>query len=261
MPEKERKKMGQVTLCAVFTVASLFYLYAAIFLEYRIAVWGVASNLAFASGYSSRLVRAKLAKCIKGPDGFTWVAPFFIPSFILIWSWWCLRHYVYLRNISTSALVYKNYHLGRYPLEGLPKGVATVVDITAEFPKSCRSDLTYICVPSLDVTLPEAKDFLEAAYTVMSLEKDNLGSVYVHCANGHGRSALFIVLIMMLEGAIETPAEGKEIFRRNRPNVNWVAAQEQVLIEALALHEQGGTPLLSGFAQDGQADNELQLLS
>eukprot|EP00397_Hematodinium_sp_SG-2012_P064877 GEMP01092748.1.p1 GENE.GEMP01092748.1~~GEMP01092748.1.p1 ORF type:complete len:227 (+),score=29.40 GEMP01092748.1:170-850(+) len=210
-----------------------------------IAYWGVPTNLAFSLGYVNARFRCWLAKLMKGPNGFTWAAPFFLPSYVWIWTWWAFRHYVLLRNIAPSALAYKKYYLGRYPVEGLSKEISIVVDITAEFPRSCPTNMSYICVPSLDVTLPEPSDFLEAAYAVMKLEKETSGSIYVHCANGHGRSALFLVLIMMLQGAITTPGEGKDILRRTRPNVNWVASQEQVLIKALALHEARGTPLLS----------------
>jgi len=239
--------MGQITLFWVFSLASTTCcLIALLYPSWSIAYWPAVTNLAFALGYVSSIVQYGVSQALKGPAGFRWSAIFFSPTLILIWTWWGFRQYVLLRNFLPYGLVYKNYYVGRYPVDPLPKDVDAIVDLTAEFPRSADSNQAYFCVPSLDVTLPEPKDLLRTVYAVM---RHQSRYVYVHCANGHGRSALFVALIMLIEGDVKSPIEAKENMRRNRPNIAWQPAQEEVMMRAYALHESSGTLLISKTAE------------
>lgn len=247
--------MSSNLLCLVFGLGSVIC--SCIALRYpslSIAYWPAVTNLAFALGYVNKMVRYGLAQMLKGPDGFRWSVIFFSPTLIPIWCWWFFRQYVLLRDFLPYGLVYSNYYVGRYPLnnETLPKDIDTIVDLTAEFPRSADSTQKYICVPALDVCLPEPGDLLKAVYACMRTKSRY---VYVHCANGHGRSALFVALIMMIEGAAKTPQEAGAYMRRNRPNIKWQPAQEEVMMQAYALHESSGTLLMSNSkTEDGHPE-------
>ena len=97
--------------------------------------------------------------------------------------------------------------------------------------------------------MPEPAGVLKIALAVRELlARDPSLNVYVHCANGHGRSSLFIILIMMLDGALKldsSPGGGgarrmfddvKEKFKLKRPRVSWQPLQEAVVVDAYRLY-------------------------
>ena len=106
--------------------------------------------------------------------------------------------------------------------------------------KAKNRGLSYLCLPCLDGTLPPAEDLLRAVQAVRAVEN---AKVYVHCANGHGRSALFAAVLVQCEmlsgrgggGVKEGVKDGvkdfdelRKIFRERRKKVGWSKAQESV---------------------------------
>ena len=80
-------------------------------------------------------------------------------------------------------------------------------------------------LPSMDHSFPPADQMLRLAREACSWE----GPVLVHCANGHGRSASLVALIMVLKGDAETCEEAFRTMRASRPKVHIVEAQARVL--------------------------------
>merc|ERR1712005_24211 len=113
-----------------------------------------------------------------------------------MWGFWFFRTYCCVCEPQQN-LCYEEFYIARYPLEAIPPDVETVVDLTMEFPRSFRTRRAsnYFVLPALDVCLAPAEDILNVAREVNELRD---GKVFVHCANGHGRSALFVALIMLM---------------------------------------------------------------
>jgi hypothetical protein len=95
------------------------------------------------------------------------------------------------------------------------------VDLTAEFaePAAIRRTSAYVSFPVLDgaAPLPEA---LRAA--VGSLRP---GRTFVHCAQGHGRTGLFALAILLARGSVGSVEEGLRILAAARPGIRLNAKQ------------------------------------
>lgn len=96
-----------------------------------------------------------------------------------------------------------------------PEGVMNVIDLTAEFedPIKIRNSLNYIPLPILDADVPELKD-LETA-----LESIIPGRIYIHCAQGHGRTGLFTLALLAKTGEIISFEEGISLLQKVRPRL------------------------------------------
>jgi hypothetical protein len=95
------------------------------------------------------------------------------------------------------------------------------VDLTAEFaePAAIRRTSAYISFPVLDgaAPLPEA---LRAA--VGSLRP---GRTFVHCAQGHGRTGLFALALLLTRGSVGSVEEGLRVLAAARPGIRLNAQQ------------------------------------
>jgi protein-tyrosine phosphatase len=89
------------------------------------------------------------------------------------------------------------------------------VDLTAEFdePAAIRSRPSYRPFPILDAGVPSA----EALDRLLDLIRD--GRVYIHCAQGHGRTALVAVALLAHRGRVTSVEDGLRLLRSRRPAV------------------------------------------
>jgi len=156
----------------------------------------------------------------------------FLPWFVQLWTYWLIRTYVVVRETQHNK-VFDEFFIGRYPLEALPQQTTVVVDLTAEFPRSFQSYGVkhYFCVPALDVCMAPASELLDVAQRVLKIP----GNKYIHCANGHGRSALFIALCLILRNEVQDLVEAMGLLKRGRPTVSWGENQAECVEEALKL--------------------------
>ena len=83
----------------------------------------------------------------------------------------------------------------------LPAGVDLILDLTCELwePRAVRTACAYVSFPTLDAGIPELEKLLEKI-------RSTKGSILIHCAQGHGRSAL-IAACLLLDRRIVTDAE------------------------------------------------------
>ncbi len=105
-----------------------------------------------------------------------------------------------------DAIVGTDWYLGGWPAApgDLPPGVVAILDVTAELPRTVAGPgLPYRCLPVWDTWAPATPAIQAsldwAAAAVRAARKKEGGRVYVHCANGHGRSAVLAVA-RVLEG-------------------------------------------------------------
>jgi hypothetical protein len=89
------------------------------------------------------------------------------------------------------------------------------VDLTAEFaePPAIRRSPAYFSFPILDGAAPTPQA-LRAA--VASLRP---GRTYIHCAQGHGRTGLFALAVLLGSGAAHSVEEGLRMLTAVRPGI------------------------------------------
>jgi protein-tyrosine phosphatase len=80
----------------------------------------------------------------------------------------------------------------------LPARIGLVLDMTAEFvePLELRTGRRYVCVPTLDAHVPKPEALADAIAEILPYA----GNIYVHCAAGHGRSAMAMAVLMVARG-------------------------------------------------------------
>jgi len=112
-----------------------------------------------------------------------------------------------------------------FPTE-LPSKVRSVVDLTAEFPAQWPSSITYLNVQVLDASAVCGAELLKATREVAALPRP----VFIHCAQGHGRTATLAAALLLLDGHVDTPQDAQNAVSQARPlavpNGNQCAALE-----------------------------------
>jgi protein-tyrosine phosphatase len=164
----------------------------------------------------------------KRPDGRLawWAVVLMLPYLLLTWVVWHVQRRLSKEDCCNE--VAPRLWLGRRPFpRELPPGVDLVVDLTAEFPapRGLTAGRSYRCLPTLDALVPHDPDVENLAAEVASWP----GVVYVHCALGHGRSALLAAAVVLRRGLAATPREAEALLRQARPAVRLKPAQRRLL--------------------------------
>jgi hypothetical protein len=161
---------------------------------------------------------------------------FLAPYLILTWVVWHLSRL--LRREAAFNRLVGGIIIGRRLLPGeVPSGVGTVVDLTAEFqePRAVRTGRTYRTFPILDGTAPEPLALEGLVREVLRLP----GDIYLHCAEGHGRTGLVAASLLLAGGHAATPDEAVAFLLRQRPRAHMNRAQRRSL-DSLAVRLTGG---------------------
>ncbi len=113
----------------------------------------------------------------------------------------------------------------------LPARIGVVLDMTAEFvePMEVRTGRKYVCIPTLDASVPTVEALIEGVLDVAR----HPGNVYVHCAAGHGRSAMAMAVLMVVKGAATDIDDAIAKMRAARPRVKPRTTQRRVAIAAV----------------------------
>lgn len=139
-----------------------------------------------------------------------------LPFLLFVWGVWHL-----LRRFERRPALHPvapGLLLGRRLLPGeMPPDVVLVVDLSAEFdePLEIRRGRKYVSLPILDGGVPDADAFRRAVDEVEAAR----GTVFVHCAQGHGRSGIFAAAVFLARGLASTPAEAIAKIQKIRPGV------------------------------------------
>ncbi|MFP2895425.1 tyrosine-protein phosphatase [Corallococcus sp. 4LFB] len=153
-----------------------------------------------------------------------------LPYLLLTWGTWYLARRIsrerVLDEVAPGVLV------GRRLLPGeLPASVSAVLDLTSEFiePEGIRSACRYVSLPILDAsTLP-----LERVVPVLRELATLPGPLYVHCAQGHGRTGMIAAALLVARGDAPDAKTALARVREARPAVRLSVQQERAL-DALA---------------------------
>jgi hypothetical protein len=164
----------------------------------------------------------------KRPDGslplWSWAA--FCPLILYTIAGWHLLRLI--NREPAHNLVTDNLIVGRRLLPSEVEGEFTnYVDLTTEFSEPCaiRRSKGYLCFPILDGSAPDIGALREA---IQGLRP---GRTYIHCAQGHGRTGLFALALMLHTGVVRTVNEGLEKLKAVRPRVGLSVAQQQCIEE------------------------------
>jgi len=117
--------------------------------------------------------------------------------------------------------------IGRRVLgDELPAGVQLVVDLTCEFaePSSVLQRCEVRCLPTLNYGVPPV-----AALQTLMTELADRDGLYIHCAQGHGRSAVVAAAVLVRRGVAATVGEAVEMVVRVRPKTHLEDCQKQLL--------------------------------
>jgi protein-tyrosine phosphatase len=134
------------------------------------------------------------------------------------WLGWRLLRFV-VKEDCWNVAGPKLYIGRRAYLHELPQDVGLIVDLTAEFiePNTIRAGRKYRSFPILDAHVTHRDD------EVISLVQDLVSSeesVYIHCAEGHGRAAMIAALVLVARGdAIDSDAALAHL-KIIRPRIN-----------------------------------------
>jgi protein-tyrosine phosphatase len=102
--------------------------------------------------------------------------------------------------------------------EAVRAGVASVLDLTAEFSEAQRlREIDYHNIPVLDLTAPTQAQLVEMASFIVN--HSSRGVVYVHCKIGYSRSAAAVAAYLIMTGKATTAAEAIDVIRRARPSI------------------------------------------
>ncbi|HKV10384.1 MAG TPA: phosphatase [Thermoanaerobaculia bacterium] len=110
------------------------------------------------------------------------------------------------------------------------------IDLTAELaePAAIRRCSSYRCVPILDGAAPSPEVLREA---VRSLRP---GRTFIHCAQGHGRTGLFALAVLLESGGARNIEEGLQKLTAVRPGIRLSEQQ----IQCARRYAETRTPLL-----------------
>ena len=169
----------------------------------------------------------------KGPDGrLAWWSRLLLWPFLTAYG--LLWHGVRIIGREPAChQVASGVWLGRRPLRGdLPVDVTRVVDLCVEFPSlpSPGGERRYFALPTLDAGLSDVSAFRRLVTQVAADE----GPVYVHCASGHGRGAMFAAALLIARGQASSVEEAEAAIRAIRPGVRLSAGQREFVRRAMA---------------------------
>src|SRR5262245_56425701 len=169
----------------------------------------------------------------KRPDGQIawWALLLHGPYLGLTWVVW--HGYRWLMRQPPAHQVAPGVWLGRRPLPGeVSSDVTLVVDLTAEFllAGGVATNRRYLSLPTLDTSVPDEKSFQELLNTVAEWPE----AVYLHCAQGHGRSATLAAALLVIRGLAPDVRSAEKMLRRVRPGVK-LQRQQRALLRRLNL--------------------------
>ena len=192
---------------------------------YWLLAWPAVSFLLVALAYAT----SNPALLGKQPAGGIRIgsALLLLPYFALTWATW---HVVRLGSRGGAGHeVAPGVYVGRRPyLRELPPDTRLVVDMTGEFVAARGIRLgpgrSYLCVPTLDGSAPP-ESALRTISDAIATVREKGGSVYIHCAQGRGRSAAVAAAVLIAKGLAADVDEAERLMTKARPVVRLNAAQ------------------------------------
>ncbi|MCA9032688.1 MAG: dual specificity protein phosphatase family protein [Planctomycetaceae bacterium] len=148
-----------------------------------------------------------------------------LPYLVLTRGLWTLLRYT--RGETPFNQLTDRIYIGRRLLnKEVPSHFDCVIDLTCEFsePVTLRSK-SYHSFPILDASAPSVGQLREWVQSAADLP----GTVFVHCAEGHGRTALFAAALLLHLKHARNPNEAMQFIKEKRPAVRLNHEQRRVL--------------------------------
>lgn len=146
------------------------------------------------------------------------------PYLVFTWLTWRLLNT--FRSENVWDMVSPDLYIGRRT-RVIPAGVRSVVDMACEFEeyKNVVRDYYYLSLPILDACPPGIAGFNEALEKISRLPKP----IYIHCAEGHGRTGTVAAALLIHEKIAPGPGEALALIRAARPGVRLGKSQYESL--------------------------------
>lgn len=213
----------------VFTLLGLYLAVVAFLLEGWgwLLLWPALSFLLLGLAYAG-LGSALLGKQTGGSLAW-WAVLLLLPYLLITWGIWHVQRRVSREPVCNEVV--SGVWIGRRPLaHELPDGVNLVVDLTAEFPvcRGVRRGRQYRCLPTLDASVPPVESFRRLVDEVARWP----GVVFIHCAAGHGRTAMFAAALLVAKGLAADIDGAETMLRSVRPRVRILPVQRRFLMVA-----------------------------
>ncbi|MCZ6691571.1 MAG: tyrosine-protein phosphatase [Planctomycetota bacterium] len=108
-----------------------------------------------------------------------------------------------------------------------PVKFTSVIDLTCEFPEPgrIREMEGYRCFPILDASAPADADLRDLLAELAEIE----GALYIHCAEGHGRTGLVAASLLLERGLATGVEEAIRMVQERRPKVRLNREQTDAL--------------------------------
>ncbi|GAB4277224.1 MAG: hypothetical protein Fur0025_02990 [Oscillatoriaceae cyanobacterium] len=152
---------------------------------------------------------------------------FFLPYLLIYWLIW------HLERLFAGEDCYNEIVPGicvgrRAYAEELPDNVNLIVDLTAEFNEPQNvidKGVNYICLPTLDAAVPSEDELRDLVAKLVNWE----GNIYIHCAIGHGRSAMVAAAVLVGRGLAENGEAAEAMLKQARPWVKLNSVQRHLV--------------------------------
>ncbi len=164
----------------------------------------------------------------KRPDGSMKLGTvvLLLPYLLYQWGVWHLLRL--LRKEKPYDELIPGVLIGRrlMPAE-FPPGVTLVVDLTSEFPEppKIRRGRKYYSLPILDGHFPDRSQLKR----VLEILASHSGTVYIHCAEGHGRTRTLAAAWLLQNGFAQTAQEAIARVQMKRPLVRLHKRQREIV--------------------------------
>ena len=149
-----------------------------------------------------------------------------LPYLICLWSLWHIIRLCQTENPYDE--LNEQITIGRRLfVHELPPDTQMVIDLTCEFNEDKRivKNYDYRCFPILDCCPAEQQPLIDFLQSVALCDK----KMFVHCAQGHGRTSMIVCILLVLQKKASSPQEAMQQIKEKRPRANMTKQQWQLV--------------------------------
>ncbi len=137
-----------------------------------------------------------------------------LPYLLCLWIVWHLLRLI--KSEDPFNQIDENIFIGRRLSKSeLPDHIGTVIDLTCEFfePRQIVANCEYLNFQILDASAPDPEKLAEFVTSLSMIDHN----IYIHCAEGHGRTGLVAVLLLIAKKKFDSLDTAYAFLRNKRP--------------------------------------------